>query len=78
MKYFPDACHRRMPSKEYFWKVYYCNKKDNFKQIVGDKIKALKKKNRIKTDTIKVTDEALDILKNFKFEVNLALLSIGN
>jgi len=78
MKYFPDSCHKRMPSKDYFWKVYYYTKKDNFKQLIGEKISILKKKNCIKSDAIKVTDEAYEIFKNFKFEENLGLLGMTN
>ena len=63
-----------MPSKEYFWKVYFVLNKDNFRQLVSDKIAALKKKNRIKNDLVKATAEAIDIMKSFKFEENLSLL----
>ena len=78
MKYFPDSCYKRMPSKDYFWKVFYSTKRESFKQLIGEKVNALKKKNRIKSDTIRVTDEAYDIFKNFKFEENLTLLGIAN
>lgn len=75
MKYFPDNCHKRIPSKKYFWKVFYALKRPHYENIVNDKILFLKKKNKIKDDKVVATEDAINILKNFSYDDNLSLLS---
>lgn len=74
MKYFPDICYKRVPPKNYFWKIYYYLKKDSFKKQIETQIKTLTEHNKIKSDNITMSNEAEDIYKKFEFNDNLRLL----
>lgn len=74
MRYFPDSCHRKVPSKTYFWKVYYYLKRYEFMANIDEQIKVLRKKNRIKNDKLVLSVEAQSIFKDFNVGDNLRLL----
>lgn len=74
-KYFPDIFKKKVPPKPYFWKVYYHIYKDDYNKKIKTEVDRLYEKRRIKKDFLKLTDEAINILKNFDEKDNLMLLS---
>lgn len=76
MMYFPDVCHKRMPPKDYFWKIYYYLRKESYTKLVRDQIDALKGRNKIKDDTIVMCSEAQTIFDNFAMGNDLKLLGM--
>lgn len=74
MAFFPDSCNRKVPSKSYFWKVYYCLKKEDFKDKIAEQISILKRKNKIKDDKLTLNEETHTIYKDYDVGSNLRLL----
>lgn len=72
--YFPDSCLKRVPEKTYFWQVFAVLKPNIYTSMLNEKIDSLKEKNKIKNDTIKLTEEAQEIFESFKFDSDISLL----
>ena len=75
MRYFPDSCFKRVPDKDYFWKVFSILYSERYSKILEEKIKTLRENSKIKEDKIVLTREAQEIFDSFECDGNLSLLS---
>ena len=72
--YFPNKFKKYPPPKAYFWKVFSVLKREEYDKILNKTKLRLVKHKRIKEVDLKLTEEAIEILNNFKDE-DLNLLS---
>ena len=74
LRYFPQTFLLRVPPADYFWRVFSVVKKNEYANLLKEKMTQMKNQNRIKNEKLTLTPEAIRILKNTDFEGNLSLL----
>lgn len=73
-RYFPDKFKKYTPPKEYFWKVYSQVFSEKFKNLVKSSEQTLRRIVNLKQENLSLTQEAIEIHKEF-IEKSLTLLS---
>lgn len=72
--YFPDYCLKKVPSREYFWKVFALLRPAQYEELLGQKMQQLKETRKLKEDKILMSSEAQHIFRSFDFQTHLSLL----
>lgn len=72
--YFPDRFKKTTPPKKYFWQVIALTKPKEYLEYMESALKRIVTIRKMVRSTLKITDEALDVLQGFK-ENELRLLS---
>jgi hypothetical protein len=72
--YFPDKFLKSVPSKQYFWQVFSKIKPIEYENFIDLATKRVVQMKKFTRNTIKVTEEALEVFKDFSNE-DLDLLS---
>lgn len=76
MKYFPDSCLKKVPDRNYFWRVLGVVMPREYNAFLKDKVLTLRHRRRFPIDRIALTREAEEIFEGFDFENRLSLLSL--
>lgn len=75
MAYFPDSCYKKVPDRDYFWRVLGVTMPTEYQNFLRHKISFFRERKRIKEDKLLLSREARDIFEDFQFEDKLSLLS---